>query len=1269
MTRTGNRRRRSLVLTAALVAVALSPIAPAAADDGEGNGKRGRQVIDLTRDWKFALANPGGIEVPPEFADAHLPAYDDSAWRRLDVPHDWSIELDPTAGPGTSAGTGFLQGGLGFYRKQFELSPDLAGQEISIEFDGVYMNSEVYVNGQLVGTHPYGYTGFAFDITDLVRTDGTPNLVVVKVQNQLPSSRWYSGSGIYRNVRLVATGPVHVARFGSFVTTPDLPSTIEDGYVDVHVATDLVNDGGEESDVLVASLIRDARGRVVARSRSSVRVAPGVARHTATIRVANPALWSIEAPARYTLETRLSVGRDDVDSVRTRFGVRWVAIDPAQGMFVNGRYTKVRGVDLHHDLGALGAAVNRDALWREMSIMKRMGVNALRTAHNPPAPELVDVCEQLGILVMVEAFDTWRNNKTEFDYGDWFELEAPGSGGLLWSDLDIMEMVDTFKNSPAVIMWSIGNEIRGQTVEDAQRLVADIKSIDTTRPVVWGSDSYRTPPSPDSTNGRIALLLDGVGLNYNTAQSVDALHALYPDRFIFESESSSSTSARGIYQWPHQLNTGEDYTPGRRMVSSYDNNMASWTMPGEYGLKKDRDRQFFAGEFLWSGFDYIGEPTPFGSQFPVKSSFFGAVDTAGFPKDLFYAFASQWTADPMVHLVPMNWTDHEPGEEVVVWAYATVDTVELFLNGASLGVERFDHKTTTFGTPYLETTEPTGDDKTFPSGSYTSPGGGTGKLHLTWSVPFAPGELVAVASRDGVPVARDVLRTAGDPHALRLTPDRSVVAADGRSLSFVTVEVVDRNGVVVPNARDLVRFDVSGGSLAGVDSGRQESAENYKAHARSAWNGKALAIIQSDGRPGPIVVTARADGLLPASTTVFEVRPDGDRGDGRELSGERDGDRSDLVGVVEPALRTPVGVAPPLPETVTLVRADGTTAQERVRWSRIAPEELASETPYDVEGRLRSERDGRDGRVTAHVTPYRVASVQSFTTSVPIHVAPFRPGRARVTYTDGVSDDIEVTWDPVPADELGAPGEFALRGVLAGTDLTTSLSVTVSDAYTPGENLAVDATPSASFSGSPGTLPASLNNGVTVEATGWSNRYQKQATALLPAFSLAQPEDHVSLAWEAAQAIDTLVPYFRLDSGRTFPAAVSVEYWDGRAFVPAANQVVTWAAESEQPTRVSFDKVSTTQVRLVMTSAAPGTSNGFVQLSELQALGDRPGRAALGKRAGAGPDGVDQVAAASDGHRSEDREGGCAAAGDSRLGFLAILLLAAVTFFVRRRSP
>src|SRR4051794_3621734 len=684
-----------------------------------------RSTTDFGAGWRFMLGDPAG---------AQSPAFDDSAWRSVRLPHDWSIELDPTPTGGTNSGTGFLPGGTGWYRKTFTLPRGAAGKRLSLEFDGVYMDSSVYVNGELAASHPYGYTGFAVDLTSRVHA-GT-NVVAVRVNNQLPSSRWYSGSGIYRNVHLVVTNPVHVARHGVFVTTPGLEQTIRSGYANVHVDTRV--EGGAAR---VVSTVRDARGRRVARSIGS------------DLRVRHPHLWSTDDPYLYTLETTLVARHRVVDRTSTRFGIRWFRIDPNQGLYLNGHYLKVYGVDLHHDQGALGAAVNRDALLRQMKIMKSMGVNAFRTSHNPPSPEMIDVCQELGILMMVEAFDTWRTPKVRFDYGRFFDAN---------SDADIKEMVDEAKNSPSVILWSIGNEIpdstRPQGIPMAQRLIDDIRSIDTTRPVVIGSDKYRSVPAPGSPQEQILGLLDGLGLNYNTAGSVDALHARYPDKFLFESESSSETSTRGVYQDPDYLNTGENYTPGKRATSSYDNNLASWTMSGEYGLKKDRDRKYFLGEFLWSGIDYIGEPTPY-DVFPVKASFFGAVDTAGFPKDMYWLFRSQWTDAPMVHLLPMNWTDYEPGQDVQVWAYANVQEVELFLNGRSLGVRRFDRKTTVDGRPYLETTEATHDDKNvtggpFP-GSYTSPNASAGKLHLTWHVPFAPGKLVAVARQGGREVARD----------------------------------------------------------------------------------------------------------------------------------------------------------------------------------------------------------------------------------------------------------------------------------------------------------------------------------------------------------------------------------------------------------------------------------------------------------------------------------------------------------------------------------
>jgi beta-galactosidase len=466
-------------------------------------------------------------------------------------------------------------------------------------------------------------------------------------------------------------------------------------------------------------------------------------------------------------------------------------------------------------------------------------------------------------------------------------------------------------------------------------------------------------------------------------------------------------------------------------------------MSGEYGLKKDRDRKYFLGQFLWSGMDYIGEPTPYNDIFPVKSSFFGAVDTAGFPKDMYYLFKSQWTTDPMVHALPMNWTDHEPGESVQVWAYSNVDTVELFLNGQSLGVRRFDHKTTTDGRHYLETTEPTGDDKNvtggpFP-GSYTSPNGSAGKLHLTWSVPFAPGKLVAIASRDGKQVARDEVDTAGAPATVRLTPDKRVITADGRSLSYVTADVVDKDGVVVPDADNALTFDVTGGRLAGTDNGREESAENYKSSTRQAFNGKALAIVQSGERSGPITVTVSSPGLRPATTTVY---------------------------------------------------ARGGHGQAR--------------------------REAAAHRRT--------------------------PAAARQT---------------------------------------------------------AQPTADASFSGAPDTLPDEMLDGIT-DSGGWSNFYNKAATALLPAISNAHPTEWVSVSWPQARSFDTVRAYFTTDAQRTLPSAIEVSYLDGTRYVPVSGAHVEWATASNQATTITFDRVSAPTVRLRMTSPFPNAGNGFFQIAELQ---------------------------------------------------------------------
>jgi beta-galactosidase len=1010
---------------------------------------------DFDQDWKFVLVNPNGITDPTgAYANAYQPGFDDSGWRVLDLPHDWSIELNPVDNGNTVSGSGFFQGGLGWYRKAFTLPPSMAGQRISIEFDGVYMNSDVYLNGQLLGNHPYAYTGFSYDLTGKVHTDGTtPNVIAVQASNQIPSSRWYSGSGIYRNVHLIVTSPVHIARHGTFVTTPELETTASAGYGNVQVQTTVQNDGTAGADATVTVRVRDPRGSVVGTATATVTVAAGQsATATSVVRVSQPSLWSVESPALYTLETDVAAGGQTVDSNDSPFGFRYFSFDPAGGFSLNGHHMKIQGVDLHASQGPLGAVILTDALARQMLIMKSMGVNALRTAHNPPAPELTAVCEQLGIVMMVEAFDCWRTGKLPFDYHLYFDQ---------WSDSDIKEMVNAHKNSPAVVLWSIGNETPDTGLPGgpaiAQKLIADVKSVDTTRPVVMGSDRYRSVPSAGSPPDLILRQLDGLGVNYNTATSMDGLHKAYPGKFFFCSETSSETSTRGVYQDPQLLNTGENYTPGKRSTSSYDNNLASWTMSGEYELKKDRDRLFWTGGFLWSGQDYIGEPTPY-DVFPVKSSFFGAVDTAGFAKDAFHLFRSQWSGDPMVHIVPMDWTSWTPGQPVSVWVYANVPTVELFLNGRSLGAKHFDRKVTTFGQAYLETTEPTGDDYNYPSGSYTSPNGSTGKLHLTWNVPFAPGVLTAVGSAGGGAVARDTVVTAGPARALVLTPGKRALAADGFGASFVAVSVVDARGTVVPGAENVISFRVSGpGTVAATDNGREENAAGYQSPDVAAFGGRAVAVVRAGRQPGTIRVTATSPGLA-AATATLEVSP-----------------------------------------------ASGAAA--------IA------------------------GTVTA-------AAATAATVTAAAATAP------------------------------------------AAAATTAQPTAPVAD---------------ASYSGAPGTIPAMMLDGNL--STGWSNFYDKSATANIRAVSASDASDWVSLSWPGSpQRVGSLVATFTTGGPLSLPATIAVSYWNGRELVPVRNPKITWAAASNQPTTITFDPVTTSQLRLTMTSPTPGTAAGFLQIAELKAV-------------------------------------------------------------------
>jgi beta-galactosidase len=757
-------------------------------------------TVSFDLGWKFHLGDPG---------DAQTTTFDDSSWTALDVPHDWSISLPFNQSSAASYSGGYLDGGLGWYRKTFTLPAASSGQRAIVQFDGVYMDSTVYVNGTQVCARPYGYSSFECDFTSGAKA-GASNVVAVKVNNQLPSSRWYSGSGIYRHVWLKTVNPVRVAYTGTQVTTPQVSASS----ATVNIAVTVQNDASTSQSATLTSSVRDASGTEVGTATSAATsVAAGKTADVAqTVTVSNPKLWSTTSPTLYSVVTTVSVGGSVVDTYTTPFGIRTFAFDANAGFSLNGTKMKLNGTCNHHDLGALGAAVNHRAIEKRLQILKDMGVNALRTSHNPPAPELLDIADRLGFLVMDEAFDCWYAGKNTYDYGRFFNQ---------WYDTDVQGYVARDRNHPSVIIWSIGNEVAQAGDKAAvQKLINSVHAKDTTRPTI---QAYAAWVGVDSITG----LEDLVGINY-APDRYDSVHTSNPTYKMLASESSSALRSRGIYN------------NNNNQESSYDDSWAGWGASAESSWTNVNTRAWIAGEFIWTGFDYIGEPTPY--EWPSKSSYFGAIDTAYFPKDAFYFYQSKWNAGgpTMVHIVPMNWTNWTAGQAVKVMVYTNADSVELFLNSKSQG------------------------SKTMAAA--------TG--HLQWSVPFATGTLEAKATKGGTVVASDKVQTAGAAAGLALKADRASIAADGRDLAFVEVDVVDAQAVIVPQANNSIAFAISGpGTIVGVDNGDSTSHESYKGTSRSAFSGKALAIIQSTATPGSVTLKATSGSLTAGSVVITTGTP------------------------------------------------------------------------------------------------------------------------------------------------------------------------------------------------------------------------------------------------------------------------------------------------------------------------------------------------------------------------------------------------------------
>lgn len=798
----------------------------------------------LEKNWRFTK---------DDVADAMKPEFDDTRWEAVSVPHDWAIygpfdrsndlqnvavtqNLETAASVKTGRTGGLPYVGVGWYRTTFDAP---AGKQVSLVFDGAMSEARVYVNGQEACFWPCGYNSFHCDVTPYIYKDGRPNVLAVRLENRPQSSRWYPGAGLYRNVRVVATEAVHVPVWGTQLTTPHVAAD----YASVCLKTTV--EGAGRQDVRIVTEILSPEGQVVAVKDNTMKINHGQP-FEQNFLVDKPQLWSPETPYLYKASSKIYVDGRQVDEYVTRFGIRSIELVADKGFFLNGKHRKFQGVCNHHDLGPLGAAINVAALRRQLTLLKDMGCDAIRTAHNMPAPELVQLCDEMGFMMMLEPFDEWDIAKCENGYHRFFNE---------WAEKDMVNMLRQYRNNPSVVMWSIGNEVPTQCSPEGYKVASFLQDIchreDPTRPVTCGMDQV----SCVLGNG-FAAMLDVPGFNYRTHRYVEAYGQL-PQNLVLGSETASTVSSRGVYKFPAELKKQAMYDD--HQCSGYDLEACSWSnVPDEdFALADDYD--WTLGQFVWTGFDYLGEPSPYDTDaWPSHSSVFGIIDLASLPKDRYYLYRSLWNKrDNTLHVLPhWTWPGRE-GENTPVFVYTSYPEAELFVNGKSYGKQRkLDAKTA------LSLKE---KDALWLQRRY----------RLMWmDVPYEPGELKVVAyDKDGRPAEEKIVRTAGKSHHLEVVADRMQLTADGKDLAYITVRVVDKDGNLCPADNRLVTFSVKGaGTFRAVANGDATCLDLFHLPRMHAFSGQLTAIVQTGTETGQLVFEAKAKGLKSAKLTLGVAR-------------------------------------------------------------------------------------------------------------------------------------------------------------------------------------------------------------------------------------------------------------------------------------------------------------------------------------------------------------------------------------------------------------
>ena len=1168
------------------------------------------RTSDFDANWKFMLSDS---------VQAQDPAFDDSAWQQVDLPHDYSITQKYSQS--NEAESAYLPGGTGWYRKSFTIDRDLAGKRIAINFDGVYMNATVWFNGVKLGTHPYGYSPFSFDLTGNAKFGGE-NTIVVKVENRLPSSRWYSGSGIYRDVTLTVTDGVHVGNNGVAIKTPSL-ATQNGGNVTMNLTTKVANDTKAAANITLKQTVFPKGGKTDAAigtvTTASKSIAAGASADvTSTITAASPKLWSIKNPNLYTVRTEVLNGDTVLDTYDTEYGFRWTGFDATSGFSLNGEKVKLKGVSMHHDQGSLGAVANRRAIERQVEILQKMGVNSIRTTHNPAAKALIDVCNEKGVLVVEEVFDMWnrsKNGNTE-DYGKWFGQAIAGDNAVLggdkdetWAKFDLTSTINRDRNAPSVIMWSLGNEMMegiSGSVSDfpatSAKLVAWTKAADSTRPMTHGDNKIKANWRESNTMGDNLTANGGVvGTNYSNGANYDQIRTGHPSWAIYGSETASAINSRGIYN----RTTGGAQSSDKQLTS-YDNSAVGWGAVASSAWYDVVQRDFVAGTYVWTGFDYLGEPTPWngtgsgavGSWPSPKNSYFGIVDTAGFPKDTYYFYQSQWNDDVhTLHILPA-WNENvvakDSGNKVPVVVYTDAAKVKLYFTpkGSTekrlIGEKSFTKKTTAAGYTY-QVYEGTDKNSTAHKNMY-----------LTWNVPWAEGTISAEAYDEnnrlipeGSTEGNASVTTTGKAAKLKADADRKTITADGKDLSYIEVDVTDANGHIVPDAANRVTFDVKGaGKLVGVDNGSSPDHDSYQADNRKAFSGKVLAIVQSTKEAGEITVTAKADGLQSSTVKIATTAVPGTSTEKTVRSFYYS--RNYYV---------KTGNKPILPSDVEVRYSDGTSDRQNVTWDAVSDDQIAKAGSFSVAGTVAGQK------ISVRVTMIdEIGALLNYSASTPVGTPAVLPGSRPAVLPDGTvtSANFAVDWTK-PADTVyntagtvKVPGtatvfgkEFKVTATIRVQRSQVTIGSSVSgNALRLTQNIPADKQSDTLDAIKDGSTTVDANTGGGANPSAWTNWAYSKA---------GHNTAEITFEYATEQQLGQIVMYFFRDSSAVrFPDAGKTKIQisaDGKNWTDLAATETIAAQESSdrvKPYTYDFAPVGATFVKVTVTNADTTTPSGVV---------------------------------------------------------------------------